>query len=91
MGSVKKNDWADFEHEAKALSIKGSGARCSIAVLLDTLPVDAVDTVATAIDNPNLTAHSVSRALEKRLGADAPSGRTIARHRRRECSCRREG
>jgi hypothetical protein len=81
---MKKTDWDDFEKEARSYSVKGSGQRCSIAIMLDTLPVEAVDNVARTIDNQNLTARAVSRALERRLGADAPSGRTIARHRRRE-------
>lgn len=63
------------------------GPKCSVETLLDAVPTDERDDVASAIDDPSIPLTLLSRALTKaghKIGAD-----TIGRHRKGDCACRK--
>ncbi len=82
--------WEDFEDEVAATS-RPKYAQCGIGVLLKTLNDKAKVALQSALDNEALSHRAIQRALDKRVGPTAPGAFTIGRHRRGDCSCRREG
>lgn len=82
------NDWASFDQEVK--SHRGQrGPQCAVAVLLKTLPPEAVGPVGAAINGQFLSPAAIERALRVRLGDDVPSAWVIRNHRRGGCQCGR--
>lgn len=63
------------------------GPTCSVGQLLDALPDDERDAVASALADPAHPYTVLSRALGKaghKIGAE-----TIRRHRKGDCACRK--
>lgn len=84
--------WDDFADEAAAGSNRRG--RCAIDVLYEALG-PAAGAVRSAVDNPNVSAGAIRRALLARhtpaSAWSAPSVRVIQRHCAGECHCPIEG
>ncbi len=63
-----------------------NGPVCSIVTLYRSLTPAQAREARKAIDNPDVPATGLVRAMKAR-GWDVPSSNTIQRHRRRDCSC----
>jgi hypothetical protein len=80
------SEWDNLAAEALA-DVRHKGPRCGVRTVLDALGTDDRAEAEKAIDNEDIPASALRRALFKRLGDDTPAAHTITRHRRRECSC----
>lgn len=81
------SDWSNFGTEVKTHATN-RGPKCSVSVMLDALPSDAVVAVARVlIDRDSYTNSAVAKALRERLGSDSPSLWSVSNHRRGNCAC----
>lgn len=62
---------------------------CRIREIADSLPEGDKDAFVVAINDENITAPAIERALKK--NGYSVAGTTIRRHRRGECSCAKLG
>lgn len=83
-----ESSWTNFEEEAARLA-KVPGTPCTVETFLAGLPPDGKRAVLAAIENNNITAPSILRALEARGLKGLPTLYTLKRHRRMECQCHR--
>lgn len=85
---MASGNWKDFTDQVeKESSNKGPG--CSVGAYLNSLAKTARDAVEAAFARPELTTSAIARAMRDR-GADLSSF-TVRRHRRGDCSCRKNG
>lgn len=82
-----ETSWAGFAEEAKTRLRKGPA--CGVALALAAVPAEVVAQVEAVIDDPEVQASAVARALRSRLGDTAPAPFVVQRHRRGECTCSR--
>lgn len=84
------SDWDDLGEEARSHALQ-HGPQCGILRMILRLPeVDRLGVLAV-VEDPEVPAASLRRALVKRLGDKAPPVYSITRHRRGECNCNRKG
>lgn len=80
------SEWAGLADDAKS-ERRHKGPVCAIARLYASLSASDRKQVEAVINNPNIPAAPLRRALAKRLGDETPGQHTITRHRRNECGC----
>lgn len=81
--------WDDLESELEA-NKRDSKPKCGVRVMLDELPVEALDAVENALARPEFSGRNLYEVLRQKLGAAVPSQWSIGNHRRGACSCGRE-
>lgn len=79
--------WSDFGTEAGLASKKANRNQCTVARMLNSLPLDGRTAVLEALNNKTLTNPSIVSALRNRLGPEAPSAWSVGNHRRGDCRC----
>lgn len=84
---MKENTWDAFTNDVQ--SEASSKQPCSVQRMLDLVPANYRGDVTSIVNDPELRATSVWRALVKRIGDSAPSYNTLLRHRKSECPCGR--
>lgn len=68
----------------------GPGPRCAVGAFLGSLDPVNRHAVTGVLNFPGLTHAGIQRAIEKRVGLDAPSLWSISNHRRGKCRCNRK-
>lgn len=62
------------------------GPRCTVGTLLDSLPADEADALATMLEDMAWTGEAIGKLITAEVGVRVQGG-TVARHRRGACSC----
>lgn len=82
------SEWSAFEAEVRS-NVRPRGPRCGVALMLENLPLGAHEAVLRVLADSSVTNPAIKRALEDRLGAEAPSIWSFSNHRRGKCACQR--
>jgi hypothetical protein len=80
--------WNDFTAEVEGAS-GGKAPGCSVGNYIKALTREGREAIEAAFGRPELTTAAIGVAMRNR-GADV-SDYTIGRHRRRICSCKKNG
>lgn len=67
-------------------STQHAGPRCTVGKMLALIPPDDRATLVTWLADDTFTSTAIARELKDEYG-ESPSGFTIGRHRRGDCSC----
>lgn len=82
------SNWSTFEDDVRS-NARPRGPRCSVGVMLDSLPQGNRDILNEVLEDRSLAVPAVHRALQERVGDEAPSPWSLANHRRGKCACQR--
>lgn len=83
------DSWDDLGEEASSHALQ-HGPQCGISKMIQRLTEADRAGVLAVVEDPEVPAASLRRALVKRLGDKAPPVYSITRHRRGECNCNRK-
>jgi hypothetical protein len=82
--------WSDFTEEVEKGS-SGKAPGCTLGNWLKRAPAKTREVVEAALVRPELTTTVIARAIRSRDDSAQVSDFTVRRHRRGDCSCKKNG